>query len=49
MGVFAPLVGIVGTLQAMEAIKLLAAVGDLQERLGHRAEAVYVASKMGAL
>ena len=28
MGVFAPLVGIVGTFQAMEAIKLVAGVGD---------------------
>lgn len=28
MGVFAPLVGVVGTLQAMEAIKLLAGVGE---------------------
>lgn len=28
MGVFAPLVGIVGTMQAMEAIKVLAGVGD---------------------
>jgi molybdopterin/thiamine biosynthesis adenylyltransferase len=28
MGVFAPVVGIVGTLQAMEAIKLLAGVGE---------------------
>lgn len=28
MGVFAPLVGIVGTLQAMEAIKVLAGVGE---------------------
>ena len=28
MGVFAPLVGVVGTLQAMEAIKLLAGIGD---------------------
>lgn len=28
MGVFAPVVGVVGTLQAMEAIKLLADVGD---------------------
>ena len=28
MGVFAPLVGIVGTFQAMEAIKLLAGIGD---------------------
>lgn len=28
MGVFAPLVGVIGTLQAMEAIKLLAGVGE---------------------
>ena len=28
MGVFAPLVGVVGTLQAMEAIKLITGVGD---------------------
>ena len=28
MGVFAPLVGVIGTMQAMEAIKLLAGVGD---------------------
>lgn len=28
MGVFAPLVGVVGTMQAMEAIKLLAGVGE---------------------
>ena len=28
MGVFAPLVGVVGTLQAMEAIKLIAGVGE---------------------
>ncbi|NJD86832.1 MAG: HesA/MoeB/ThiF family protein [Betaproteobacteria bacterium] len=28
MGVFAPLVGVVGTMQAMEAIKLLAGIGD---------------------
>jgi adenylyltransferase/sulfurtransferase len=28
MGVFAPLTGMVGTLQAMEAIKLLAGVGE---------------------
>jgi molybdopterin-synthase adenylyltransferase len=28
MGVFAPLTGVVGTLQAMEALKLLAGVGD---------------------
>ena len=28
MGVFAPLVGIIGTLQAMEAIKLIAGVGE---------------------
>ena len=28
MGVFAPLVGVIGTLQAMEAIKLVARVGD---------------------
>ena len=28
MGVFAPLVGIVGTMQAMEAIKLLAGIGE---------------------
>jgi molybdopterin/thiamine biosynthesis adenylyltransferase len=28
MGVFAPLTGVVGTLQAMEAIKLLAGVGE---------------------
>jgi adenylyltransferase/sulfurtransferase len=27
MGVFAPLVGIVGTMQAMEAIKVLAGIG----------------------
>jgi len=28
MGVFAPLTGVVGALQAMEAIKLLAQIGD---------------------
>lgn len=28
MGVFAPLVGVIGVMQAMEAIKLLAAIGD---------------------
>ena len=28
MGVFAPLVGVIGTMQAMEAIKILAGVGD---------------------
>ena len=28
MGVFAPLVGIVGTFQALEAIKLIAGVGE---------------------
>jgi adenylyltransferase/sulfurtransferase len=28
MGVFAPLVGVIGTLQAMEAIKLVAGVGE---------------------
>ena len=28
MGVFAPLVGVIGTMQAMEAIKLIAGVGD---------------------
>jgi molybdopterin-synthase adenylyltransferase len=28
MGVFAPLVGVIGTMQAMEAIKLLAGVGE---------------------
>ena len=28
MGVFAPLVGVIGTMQAMEAIKLLAGIGD---------------------
>ncbi len=28
MGVFAPLTGMIGTIQAMEAIKLLAGVGE---------------------
>jgi adenylyltransferase/sulfurtransferase len=28
MGVFAPLVGVVGTMQAMEAVKLLSGVGQ---------------------
>ena len=28
MGVFAPLVGVIGTMQAMEAIKLLAGIGE---------------------
>lgn len=28
MGVFAPLVGVIGTMQAMEAIKLIAGIGD---------------------
>jgi molybdopterin/thiamine biosynthesis adenylyltransferase len=28
MGVFAPLVGVIGTMQAMEAIKLLAGIGQ---------------------
>jgi molybdopterin-synthase adenylyltransferase len=28
LGVFAPLVGVIGTMQAMEAIKLLAGIGE---------------------
>ena len=28
MGVFAPLTGMIGTMQAMEAIKLMAGVGE---------------------
>ena len=34
MGVFAPLVGIIGTMQAAEALKLVAGIGEsLEDRL----------------
>jgi len=33
MGVFAPLTGVIGAMQAMEAIKLLAGVGESASRL----------------
>jgi molybdopterin-synthase adenylyltransferase len=33
MGVFAPLTGVIGAMQAMEAIKLLAGVGEPSSRL----------------
>jgi molybdopterin/thiamine biosynthesis adenylyltransferase len=33
MGVFAPLTGVIGAMQAMEAIKLLAGVGESSSRL----------------
>ena len=33
MGVFAPLTGVIGAMQAMEAIKLLASIGESSSRL----------------
>ena len=33
MGVFAPLTGVIGAMQAMEAIKLVAGVGESRSRL----------------
>jgi len=35
MGVFAPLTGIIGTVQAAEALKLIAGVGENAERPPH--------------